>query len=51
MAADHEGRFERVHEPSPVISQRRWMADDGKGSAVPSLQGLSAGQVLGSSRG
>jgi len=25
------GQFERVHEPSPVIAQRLWMADDYKG--------------------
>jgi hypothetical protein len=46
-----EGNFERMHEPPPVISQRLWMADDCKGSAVPSLLMFAAGQMLSSSRG
>jgi hypothetical protein len=44
-------RFERVHEPPPVISERLWMADDCKGSAVPLLPRFAAGQMLSSSRG
>jgi hypothetical protein len=39
-----------VHEPPPVISQRLWMADDCKGSAVPSLLMFAARQMLSSSR-
>jgi hypothetical protein len=34
-----------------VISQRLWMADDCKGSAVPLLPRFAAGQMLSSSRG
>ena len=49
--ADNGGRFERVHEPPPVTSQRLWMADDCKSSAVPPLPRFAAGQMLSSSRG
>jgi len=45
-----EGDSSGVHEPPSVISQRLWIADDCRGSAVPSLLRFAAGEILSSSR-